>query len=545
MKKRDDIPSTNPAEIEALINRLKQGSLDSNDALLLERLLRLLLSLISLLQHKNASISRLKRWLFGPRTDSRSKPNDKSSSDTCDEHAASSSQTNSQSSHSSPSSDPASQQPNPGHGRHPADDYNGASFVDCTDPQLRPGDCCPQTGCRGHLYDTNSPTIFIRLTGQPLVGATRYHQQVLRCSACQQRFTAPLPEGVKGQKYDATADVAIALTKYGAGLPFHRLASLQASFGVPLAESVQFQRCETVADALLPVFVHLRKLAAQSELIYTDDTRVKILSCIKENQLLAEGQRRGLQTTGILARCGSHYIALFSSGRRHAGENLDQLLRLREQGLPPPIQMGDALSRNFSGQFETIIAKCLAHARRQFVEIEANFPLECARVLDALEKVYRLDAQTPQMSDTERLAYHQQHSEPVMKELREWINDQFDRREVEPNSSLGKALKYLVNHWEGLTRFLSVAGAPLDNNVAERALKLAVLHRKNALFYKTEHGAAVSDIVMSLIETCRMNGVSAWDYLVWVVSHSIEVRGRPGDCLPWNYCGEPLQQQIA
>jgi len=544
MKMPDDTPSTNPAEIEALIVRLKQSNLDHSDALLLERLLRLLLSVITLLQHKNASISRLKRWLFGPRSDSRSKPGSKPDSDTSDGHPSPSSQTDSQSSDSSPSSDPAPQ-PKPGHGRHPASDFKGARVVDCTDPMLKAGDPCPSSGCRGHLYDTNSPAIFIQLTGQPIVGATRYQQQVLRCSACLQRYTAPLPEAVAAQKYDPTADVAIALTKYGTGLPFYRLARLQTSFGVPLAASVLFERCEAVADALLPVFLHLKRLAAHSDLLYADDTRVKILSSLKENKLLSQGQRRGLQTTGIVARCGPHQIVLYASGRRHAGENIDQLLRLRAEELPPPIQMGDALAANFSTQFETIVAKCLAHARRQFVYIEANFPVECALVLDALGKVYGFDAQTKQMSAAERLAYHQQQSGPVLKELKQWIDQQFDQHQVEPNSSLGKAMKYLLNHWEGLTRFLSVEAAPLDNNLVERALKLAVLHRKNALFYKTEHGAAVSDIVMSLIETCRMNGVSPWDYLVWVLSHLREVRGRPQQGLPWNYRGEALNQQIA
>src|SRR5262250_3643605 len=143
MKMPDDTPSTNPAEIEALIVRLKQSNLDHSDALLLERLLRLLLSLITLLQHKNASISRLKRWLFGPRSDSRSKPSDKPLSDTSDQLSASCSQTD------SPSSDPTPQS-KPGHGRRPARDFNGAKVVDCTDPLLKVGSPCPDRACRGH-----------------------------------------------------------------------------------------------------------------------------------------------------------------------------------------------------------------------------------------------------------------------------------------------------------------------------------------------------------------------------------------------------------
>jgi len=130
----------------------------------------------------------------------------------------------------------------------------------------------------------------------------------------------------------------------------------------------------------LPVFLHLRRLAAQAELLHADDTRVKILECLKENRHLAEGERRGLQTTGIVARVEGRQIVLYQSGRRHAGENIDELLRERAENLPPPKQMGDALSSNWGREFETIICKCLAHARRQFVEIGAAFPAECKRV---------------------------------------------------------------------------------------------------------------------------------------------------------------------
>src|SRR5262249_48357754 len=156
--------------------------------------------------------------------------------------------------------------------------------VICRHPDFKPGDHCPDPLCRGHLYAINEPAIFIQLTGQPLVGATRYEQEMLRCSACQDRFTAPLPLGVGPEKYDATCDVSLAIAKYGAGLPWYRLARMQEAFGVPMPESVQFERCEAVADGALSVFLRLRQMAANGEVVYSDDTRVKILSCLKENE---------------------------------------------------------------------------------------------------------------------------------------------------------------------------------------------------------------------------------------------------------------------
>jgi transposase len=197
-----------------------------------------------------------------------------------------------------------------------------------------------------------------------------------------------------------------------------------------------------------------------------------------------------------------------------------------------------ALAANWSGQEETVEAKCMAHARRKFIDIERAFPSECGRVLDAIAKIYQVEAETKGMSAQERLECHQTRSGPVMAKLREWINEEFAEHRTEPNSSLGQAFRYMLKHWEGLTRFLTVAGSPIDNNVAERALKRAVLLRKNALFYKNEHGASVGAILQSLIETCRLNGVSAWEYLLTLMRNRSEARANPAGYLPWSYVRE-------
>jgi len=399
MKKDPDHNSTDSAEIEGLITRLERGQLRDEDAQLLARLLRLLLRLITLLQQKNASLSLLMRLLFGPRSDTRMKTNPSSASSAEGESDSASSTSTEQTSSDTPK---GAQSRGPsrkgGHGRMGAEAYTGARLVRCRDAEIKPGVGCPHDGCRGKLYDTKQPAILIRLTGQPLVGATRFEQEVLRCSACQERFTAPLPADVKPEKYDETCDVSLALAKYGAGLPWYRLARLQESFGVPLPESIQFERCEAVADAALPVFLYLRRLAADGEVIYSDDTRVRILSCLKENKELEEEERRGTHTSGLVIEVGRRKIAIYTNSRRHARENLDELLKARSAELGRPIQMSDALAANWSGQEETVEAKCLAHARRKFIDVERTFPSECGRVLDAIAKVYQVEAETEGMS---------------------------------------------------------------------------------------------------------------------------------------------------
>ena len=232
---------------------------------------------------------------------------------------------------------------------------------------------------------------------------------------------------------------------------------------------------------------------------------------------------------------GERKIALFFTGHRHAGENLTDLLAKRNKYLDTPIQMCDALSRNAPKEFVTLLAHCLAHARRNFVDVAENFPVECRHVIEILAQVYEHDARTKDMSDEERCAYHEARSDPLMEGLREWMNTQFDEKCVEPNSGLGKAFTYMLTHWEPLTLFLRVPGAPLDNNICERALKMAICHRKNSLFYRTLHGAYIGDIFMSIIHTCRLSKVNPFDYLVALQRHTHEVFKNPEEWLPRNY----------
>jgi len=248
-------------------------------------------------------------------------------------------------------------------------------------------------------------------------------------------------------------------------------------------------------------------------------------------------ERRGMFTSGIVSTDGDRRIALFFSGRQHAGENLADVLARRAAALGPPIQMCDALSRNLPADLQTVLAHCLAHGRRQFVELAERFPAQCRHVLEQLAEVYKNDAlaREQQLSPEARLQFHQAHSGPVMERLQAWLTAQFEDRRVEPNSALGEAITYLLKHWEKLTLFLRQPGAPLDNNVCERALKRAILHRKNALFFKTCHGAHVSDIFMSLIHTCQLGGANPCDYLTELQNHAAELSTKPEQWMPWNY----------
>jgi hypothetical protein len=197
------------------------------------------------------------------------------------------------------------------------------------------------------------------------------------------------------------------------------------------------------------------------------------------------------------------------------------------------------LSRNLKlpAELEVIVGHCLAHGRRRFVAVAENFPEPCRHVLEKLGAVYANDALARQrgLSPQQRLRFHQQRSQSVMDELQVWLQAQLAEKRVEPNSGLGTAITYLLKHWERLTLFLRQAGAPLDNNVCERALKKAILHRKNSLFYKTQNGARVGDLFMSLIHTAELCGANPFDYLTELQRHAEELAAAPAQWMPWSY----------
>jgi transposase len=199
--------------------------------------------------------------------------------------------------------------------------------------------------------------------------------------------------------------------------------------------------------------------------------------------------------------------------------------------------MSDALVSNAAEEAARVRCHCLAHGRRKFTELEEVFPDEGPVVTEALRQVFdhEEEARGQQMSAEARLRYHQQYSGPIMDRLKHWLEAQLTERTVEPNSSLGKAFHYRLTHWQTLTRFLEVPGAPLENNTAERALKLAIRQRKNSLFCATDYSAYIASRLTSVIATCLHAGVNALESLGVLQEHRPAVFGDPAAWLPWNY----------
>jgi len=512
-------------QVDALLKRVETGSLQQGDYEIIKAMVETIHLLSQSVDQKATSIRRLLRMLFGERTEKLKdviKNQDKSlNSETASENTT----------------DKGNKAKPKGHGRKAAADYNGAEQIKVLHATLKIGDNCP--GClKGKLYEMKVPKLIVRVTGKAPLQASVYQVQKLRCNLCGEIFTAKTPQGIGEEKYDAASGAMIALLKYGSGLPFNRIEQLQGSLGVPLPASTQWEIVDAVAKKAAPAYDELILQAAQGDVIHNDDTGNKILSLIKE-QLGNDDNfsRKGMFTSAILSVLDGRKIALFFTGRNHAGENLANVLAKRQSGLDPPIQMCDALSRNLPKELKTILANCLTHARRNFVDLLASFPEQCQYVIEILGKVYKNDQVTKEqkLSAEKRLLYHQAHSQPLMDELKGWLRVQLEEKKVEPNSGLGKAISYMQNHWKPLTLFLRVPNAPLDNNLCEQVLKRAILHRKNSLFFKTQRGAYVGDLFMSLIHTCCLAKVNPFNYLTALQEYDSQLRKNPQNWMPCNY----------
>ncbi len=547
-------------ELNAIVERTRSGPLPEAEQAILKAAVATLARATTELESTQTTLARLKRILFGSPTETTAAvlgeeetAGSPSADAQTDPAAAGATKPVADGSEAEPGTPvasvsdgqdtpPGAKKKRPGHGRNGAEDYPRAPRIAVTHATLKHGDPCPEPGCDGRLYvQRREPAVLVRVTGVAPLAAQVYELERLRCGLCGTVFTAEPPAGVAEAKYDETAVAMIALLKYGCGLPFHRIQRLERALAIPLPAATQWEVVQQAAARITPAFAELAEQAAEGTVLYNDDTTMRILNFTQAARVEAlppgaRADRTGVFTAGLVAETEHGPIALFKTGPCHAGEHLAEVLDRRET-TDPPIQMSDGLARNKPGDHSTLAASCIPHARRKYVEVAEAFPEEVAFVLRTLREVFRTDQKAKRngLSPPERLLLHQQESAPRMQALDDWMTRQFAEHTVEPNSGLGEAISYMQNHWQKLTLFLRVPGAPIDNNICERALKKAILHRKNALFYRTLNGARVGDLFMSLIHTAELHQIEPFHYLVALQRHNAAVVLDPSAWMPWNY----------
>jgi transposase len=424
-----------------------------------------------------------------------------------------------------------------GHGRIKASAYEGAEVVEVLHPDLTRGGSCPEEFCDGKLYELSEPGIMLQITGSPSAQATHYQLQKLRCSVCELIFTAPLPEGVEDVKYTTSLIAMLMINKYFMSIPLYRQENLQNYLGVPLPASTQWELMAEQKEVLKALYHAFEYDGAQARGISIDDTKARILEQIAKNKKAQKKRdKASCYTTGIVCAHDDHLSYIFVTDNQTAGKSVAPFLRLRNPKLPVPYLMCDALTANIPHEISEdlyLLCHCLTHARRQFYELPNGYDDLADEVMRMIGKIYDHDASAKTMSAEERLAYHQQHSQPIMDELHAYLSKQ--EKEFEPNGVAGCAINYILKRWTELTQFLRHAYIPLDTNLTERALKLIIQIRKSCMFYKTLNSAKIAGYIQTALYSAAQNDVNPYQYIKAVLDNKEAVIKDPDKWLPWNF----------
>jgi transposase len=539
-------------QLNALLDRIEQHRLTGADYPLIADLIRSMAWLSRTLEDQSITIRRLRK-IFGFKTEHTSNipgldTNNGSAGaggNTLGDGGSAASPTGDGSSEGSPAGGSDNGGNPPGGkdkkrrkgNRFAASDYKSAIVTKIGHQTLKAGCRCPY--CKRGNLRLADPGVFLRIIGQPWLQAHIYELERLRCNTCGKTFTAKLPEDIAtAPKYDEAAKAIISLLKYRGGFPFYRQESLQTMLDTPISDTVLWEMTRDVAVCLEPVFEELIQEAAKGECLHNDDTKARILDLIQENKSRdADKERVGINTSAILSKVEDRQIALFFTGRQHAGENLNDVLDNRPEEMSTPTQMCDASNNNRPKDHQTDESNCLAHLRRKFYDIVEIWPTYVLPIIFFLNTLFNNEREAKEqgLSEEQKFKMHQTKSAPVMDDLKSYCKALIDDKKTEPSSNLGKAIKYMLNHWEGFTLFLKKPGVPLDNNADERLMKRAVLNRKNGLFFKTEYGAYCADVLLSVIETCQLNKVNPYHYLIAVQKYKDHIPKDPRLWLPWNY----------
>lgn len=444
----------------------------------------------------------------------------------------------------------------PGHGRSSMDNFAPSQLINYFIGGLRAGMKCPS--CFDGILGKYKNGRVLQIEECPPLAPVIHNVEKLRCSVCLSIFSADIGDGIMPGigRYSFGAIAAIAVYRYSYGLPSHRLEDILKNYDLPINDATMWKYIEEGWQILQHLENALWVSAANGSLIYIDDGKGRVIEhkrAIKAelDQAKLEGGsvdtiRTGVNTTCVYVVTENGNIRLFSTGRHHCGEKFWELLESRKTDEAQPLmRMADRASTNSEKpkssdnelSEEIIFLYCLQHARDRFFKAKENFPEPASYVLQMISQVYGFDrrCKTKALNDDARLAYHQQHSKPILQSLQSWCIQQFDERLIEPNSSMGQAITYFVKYFEDVTGFLRYPGAPLDNNLAEQTVKIEKRHLKASQSYLTKRGAEVGDCYMSVISSAKLFDLQPISYLTKCFEHGELLKKHPEKFLPWNF----------
>jgi transposase len=570
--------------LNLLFANIKSSNLASKDQEVLLAILDAFFKVRILLLAGKARLKSLLAKIYGIKTEkrekSRSKPGNSNDPDGSNNPSGESTDSPPDSTSSSAQENTTKQEPDAqsaplrkgGQGRNGRDDFPGGTKICVSHNKHKAGDVCPDCGA-GKLVEQN-PKSALRFFGQAPIKLNIYLLQKLVCSLCGSIFSPGVPGEAevptdptgdqivkhKERVYDPTVPAALAGQRFQLGVPHYRLAEVLEAEGLPLPASTQTKIMESLKEPGQLIFEQLEINAATAKQIYIDDTHKRVLEMERAKPIEDEEKpqkqsnpallrpkskkkrkkpklkKRGT-ATAILAETDLGRISLFYTGYQVAGMNLTNLLNHRPIGLPTPQIICDGLAANKPKGHSILMINCLDHARRKFYDLTHIDDQVSHRVLDLLAVVYKNDkeAKEKKFDPETRLKYHQTHSEPAMTKLFELVDEIMANKHSEPNSLLVNAAEYIFKRKIELSQFLRIPDAPISNSEAERLIKSYIRHRKNSLQFFSLNGAKFGSQMMSIIQTCRSFGVSAFEYLTAIGQYATHVAENPSLWMPWNF----------
>jgi transposase len=343
-----------------------------------------------------------------------------------------------------------------------------------------------------------------------------HRRQKYRCSCNASVVTAPGPDKLTpGGRYSPEFGVHVAESKYLDHSPLERQTKAMGRKGLDVDSQTLWDQLVALARHLQPTYEALCRKVLGSDVIFMDETHWRLMD--------ADGSHRWWTWC-----CASDdAVAYWIRDHRSKDAAEDVLGEFEGILMSDGYAVYDALAR---GSPEITPVHCWAHVRRKFIEAESSFPQECEKAIEWIGELYAIERQVPRLPRDApdearaeavalRTRLRAERSRRIIDALREWAYA--TKPATLPESSLGKAITYMLSLWPGLTRFLSDHRVPLDNNAAERALRGVVVGRKNHYGSHSKRGAEVAAICYTLFETAKLAGVDPHRYVLEATRRAI------------------------
>lgn len=372
---------------------------------------------------------------------------------------------------------------------------------------------CPACGgtlaeMAGQTEDTERITT-VKLTYH----VEQHRRQKYRCACNGAVVTAPGPVQVApGSRYAPAFGVGVALAKYADHLPLERQVRMMAREGLLVESQTLWDQINAIAHHLAPTYEALGRRALAAPVINVDETRWALMGSAKPS---------AGTVWGVHAPTVSFYRILPG---KSAAEGREVLAHYTGIVVADGFAVYEVLARDGPG---FTLAHCWAHTKRKFDDIADAWPTACAEIGALIGELYVIERLVPRPfpGEAEAQALRRQlrteRSQAVLDRIWRWATEQAGL----PRSDFGKAVRYMLERWAGLTRFLSDPRIPLDNNAAERALRGPVVGRKNHYGSRSQRGTQVAALFYTLCETAKLVGVDPHAYLLRALHAAIATPG--------------------